>query len=55
MKIMIKNHNKNILWKKQSVNTSTCSNKEACPLDGQYQIGEAVYDSTLLSNQPNDK
>ena len=26
---------------------------EACPLNGQCQIGEVVYQGTLSSNQPN--
>ena len=55
MKTIINNHNKNILGKKPSINTSTCNcqNKEACPLNGQCQTGEAVYEDTLSSNQPN--
>ena len=57
MKTIITNHNKNILGKKPSVNKSNCDcrNKEACPLNGQCQIGEVVYESTLSSNQPNYK
>ena len=30
-------------------------NKEDCPLNGQYQIGEVVYESTLTSDQQNYK
>ena len=57
MKTIIKNHNKNILGKKPSVDTSTynCRNKEDCLLNGQCQIGEVVYESTLTSNQQNYK
>ena len=57
MKTIINNHNKNILRKKSSRNTSTCKcrDKEACPLNGQRQIGEVVYEGTLSSNQPNYK
>ena len=53
MKTIINNHNKNILEKKPSINISTCNcpNKEYSPLNGQYQIGEVVYESTLTSNQ----
>ena len=44
MKTIITNHNKNILGKKPSINKSHCNcrNKEACPLNGQCQIGEVV-------------
>ena len=57
MKTIINNHNKNILGKKPSIDTSTCNcrNKEDCPLNGQCQIGEVVYESTLTSNQQNYK
>ena len=57
MKKTINNHNKNILGKKPSMDTSTCNcrNKEDCPLDGQCQIGQIVYESTLTSNQQNYK
>ena len=57
MKTIITNHNKNILGKKPSINKSHCNcrNKEAYPLNGQRQIGEVVYESTLSSNQPNYK
>ena len=57
MKTIINNHNKNILRKKPSIDTSTCNcqNKEGCPLNGQCQIGEAVYESTLTSKQQNYK
>ena len=57
MKTIINNHNKNILEKKPSINTSTgnCQNKEAYPLNGKYQIGEAVYKGALLNNKPNYK
>ena len=53
MKTIINNHNKNILEKKPSIDTSNCNcrNKEYCPLNGQCQIGEVVYESTLTSNQ----
>ena len=39
------------------IDTSTCNcrNKEDCPLNGQCQIGEVVYESTLTSNQQNYK
>ena len=55
MKTIINNHNKNILGMKPSISTSTsnCRNKEACPLNGQFQTGEVVYEGTLSSNQPN--
>ena len=51
MKTIINNHNKNIIGKKPSINTSTCNcrNKEACPLNGQCQIGEVVYESTQIT------
>ena len=57
MKTVIKNHNKNILGKKPLIDTSTCNyrNKKDCPLNGQCQIGEIVYKSTLTSNQQNYK
>ena len=57
MKTIINNHNKNILGKKPLINRSKCNcrNKEACPLNGQYQIGEVVYEVTLSSNQLNCK
>ena len=57
IKTIINNHNKNILGKKPSINTSTCNcrNKEVCPLNGQCQIGELVYEGTLSSNQPDYK
>ena len=57
MKTIINNHNKNILEKKPSIDTSNwnCQNKEDCPLNGQCQIGEAVYESTFTSNQQNYK
>ena len=57
MKTIIINHNKNILGKKPLINASTCNcrNKEGCPLNGQYQIGEVVHEGTLSSNQPNYK
>ena len=53
MKTIINNCNKNILGKKPSIDTSTCNcwNKEDCLLNGQCQIGEVVYESTLTSNQ----
>ena len=42
---LINNHYENFLGTKPSKNksTSNCRNKEACPLNGQYQIGEVVY------------
>ena len=57
MKTIINNHNKNIFGKKPSVDTSTCNcqNKEDYPLNGQYRIGEVVYESTLTNNQQNYK
>ena len=57
METIINNLNKNILGKKPSVNKSNSNrrNKEACPLIGQCQIGEVVYESTLLINQPSYK
>ena len=57
MKTIINIHNKNILGKKPSVNTSTCNyrNEEACLLNKQCQIGEVVYEGTLSSNQQNCK
>ena len=53
MKTIISNHNKNIFGKKPSIDTSSCNcrNKEDCSLNGQCQIGEVVYESTLTSNQ----
>ena len=57
MKTIITNHYKNILGKKSSINKSNCNcrNKKACPLNGQCEIGEVVYESTLSNNQPNYK
>ena len=57
MKTLINNHDKKILGKKPSIDTSTRNyrNKVDCPLNGQCQIGEIVYESTLTSNQPNYK
>ena len=57
MKTIVNNHNKNILGKKSSIDTSTCNcrNKGDCPLNGQYQIVKVVYESTLTSNQQNYK
>ena len=54
MKIIINNNKKSIIGMKPSVNQSTskCQNKEASTLNGQYQIGEAVYKATLSSSQP---
>ena len=48
------NHNKNILRKELSKNTSTCNcqNKEAFLLHGQCQIGRVVFEVTRSSNQP---
>ena len=53
MKTIINNHNKNILEKKPLIDTlfCNCRNKKDCLLNGQYQIGEVVYESTLTSNQ----
>ena len=49
MKTIINNHNKNILGKKPSIDTSTCNfrNKVDFLLNGQCQIGQVVYESTL--------
>ena len=57
MKTIINNHNKNILRKKPLIDTSACNcqNKKICLLNGQCQIGEVVYESTLTSNQQNYK
>ena len=57
MKTITNNHNKNILGKKPSIDTSTCNcrKKDDCLLNGQCQIGEVVYKSTLTSNQQNYK
>ena len=57
MKTIINNHNENILGKEPSINTSTCNcwNKPVCPLNGQCQIGEVVFEGTFSSNQPNYK
>ena len=57
MKTIINNHNKNIIVKKPSIDTSNynCRNKEDCLLNGQCKIGEVVYESTLTSNQKNYK
>ena len=57
MRAIINYHNKNILGKKPSINTSTysCQNKKACSLNGKCHIGEVVYEVTLSSNQPNYK
>ena len=48
------NHNKNILRKELSKNTSTCNcqNKEAFLLHGQCQIGLVVFEVLRSSNQP---
>ena len=56
MKKIINNH-ENILGKEPSINTSTCKcrNMEACPLNGECQIGEVIFEATLSSNQPNYK
>ena len=53
MKTIINTHNKNILEKKPSIDTSTCNcrNKEYIPLNGQCKIGEVAYESTLTCNQ----
>ena len=53
MKTIINTHNKDILGKKPSLDTSTCNcrNNEYCSLNGQCQIGEVAYESTLTSNQ----
>ena len=57
MKTISNNHNKNIPGMKPSIKTSTCncSNKEACALNGQCEIGEVVYEGTSYSNQLNYK
>ena len=57
MKTITNNHNKNILGKKPSIDTSNCNcrNQKNCPLNDQCQIGEVVYESTLTSNQLNCK
>ena len=57
MKTITNNHNKNVLGKKPSINTSTwnCRNKEACPLNGQCQTREVVYEGILSSNKPKYK
>ena len=57
METIINNHNKNILGRKPLIDTSTCNcrSKEDCPLIGQCQIGEVVYESTLTSKQQNYK
>ena len=53
MKTITNNHTKNVLGKKSSINASTwnCRNKEACPLNGQCQIREVVYEG-ILSSKP---
>ena len=45
MKTIIDYNNKNILRKKPSRNTSACNSrdKDACPLNGQWQIREVVH------------
>ena len=50
-------HDKNILGKRPSINTSTCKcqTKEACLLNRECQIGEAFYEDTLFSNLRNYK
>ena len=52
MKTLINNYDKNILGKKRSINRSICNcrNEEPCPLNGQCQIGEVVFEGTLSSN-----
>ena len=52
MKTINNNHNKDILGKKSSINTSTCNwqKKEASPLNRQCQIREVVYKGTLSSD-----
>ena len=57
MKTKINDHNTNILGKKPLIDASTCNcrNKEDCPLNGQCQIGEVVYESTVTSNQQSYK
>ena len=49
METIINNHNKNILGKTLSIDTSTsnCRNKEDGTLNGQCQLGEVTYESTL--------
>ena len=48
MKRIAKNHNKNILRTKPSINTPTynCRNKKTYLLNGQFQIGEVVYEGS---------
>ena len=57
MKAIVKNHNKDILEKKPSIDTLTCKcrNKEDYLLNGQCQIGEVVYGDTLTIKQPSYK
>ena len=57
MKTITNNHNKNILGKKPSIDTSNCNfrSKKDFLLNGQCQIGEIVYQSTLTRNQQNCK
>ena len=57
MKTIIRSHNKNILGKKPSINTSICNcrNKEAYRLNEQCQIGEVAYEDTFSSNKQNYK
>ena len=38
-----------------SLSKSPKGTKDACPLNGQCQIGEVFYEGTLPSNQPNYK
>ena len=48
MKRIAKNHNKNILRTKPSINTPTynCRNKKTYLLNGQFQIDEVVYEGS---------
>ena len=52
MKTTNNSHNKDVLGKKSSINTSTCNcqYKQASPLNRQCQIREVVYKGTLSSN-----
>ena len=51
MKTIINNHNKNILGKKPSINTSTCNcrNKEACPLN---ELSKELWQIKIKNNTP---
>ena len=53
MKTITNNHHKNILGNKPSIDTSNCNCRNK--INGQCQIGEVVYESTLTSSQQNCK